>query len=97
MPTSNPSGNGDTGNAGIELTVGEELKLTRENGWATHPLSHPLSSVPSVLKFVSGSSHDVIATYLAVGPGLAYVGAESDVCGTGIQNTCEFALVHVTP
>jgi hypothetical protein len=97
MPTTNPSTNGDADTAAIQLSVGQELTLARGGGWANHQLSNPVTSSSSVVRLAAGPSHDTFATYIALAPGLAYVGAESDVCGTGTRNTCDFALVRVTP
>jgi hypothetical protein len=98
MPASNPTANADGRATDIQMSVGQTLKVTKGSGWDGHSLSAPVTDNPSVLRLVQSTTGNLVATYLAVAPGIADIGGLSDACGGGSPPVdCFFGNVQVVP
>jgi hypothetical protein len=95
MPTTNASAN-INGSVDIVMKVGQQLTITKGTGWSNFSATQPTSDDPIVLRVSQPSKGKLIGVFVAVSPGLADIGALSNICGNP-ASICMFGDVQVTP
>jgi hypothetical protein len=79
----------------IELRVGQQLTLTKSNGWSSYHIDGVVTDDPTVLTISKQTAGDVIGIFTARAPGHADVGLRSNYCPT--TPVCEFTSPIVVP